>query len=292
MTYESPPCLMHSAAATWTRVRRPMTTLFALLAFAVSACDVAEHTTGPAPDVAARAAVGTKQSLTQAFVDAQGTYCDVATPGDCEFYDLWDIGYISAWCGTPCDLVMGADFAGVNTKWWAKYGLSPSFPTYYYTGAVSESRLADGRRRIIANIRGHNTFVLVLARNDLAGVLIGADFFEYPRVSPLALTPILGDVSLAAELIVPADFVGMPDVSHMLFFPVDGMEIRRFNITINVRGPLRQDYDGFAAGTVMDAHGIFRYMPKLATVGVKSRRLIEQGYDPTSRVTLKPARGQ
>lgn len=262
-----------------------------LLAVILSACGSADRAIAPAPDVVALASNGTKQSLTDAFVNAQGTYCDAATPGDCEFIAEWDIGYIPTACASACTLAVTTDFAGVNARWWVRRGL-PGFPAYYHTGAVSETRLADGRRRIIANIRGHNTFVAFYDAPGLDGVVLGADFFEYPIFSPAARTPMLGEASVAAELIIPADFVGMPDVAQLLYFPAAGMEIRRLDATVTARGRLRKAYDGIPAGTLVDVHGVSRSMPKLGVIGVKSRRLIEMGYDPTSRITVKRVAGE
>jgi len=113
--------------------------------------------------------------------------------------------------------------------------------------------------------------------------------FEYLLVSPEEKIPVPGNASLAAELIVPARFVGMPDVSQMLYFTIDGMEIRRFDVTVTARSPLHLAYDGLAVGTIVDTHGTFRSMPKLAANGVRSRRLIELHHDPTSRITVKAA---
>ena len=261
-----------------------------LLTLLLSACGGVDRATAPAPDAVALAG-GPKQTSPDAFVAAQGTYCDAATPGDCEFQAEWDIGFIPTACASACTLAVTTDFAGVNARWWARRGL-PGFPAYEYTGAVSETRLVDGRRRNIANIRGHNTFVAFYDENSLDGVVLGADFFEYPIFSPAARTPMLGDASLAAELIVPADFVGMPDVAQLLYFPAPGMEIRRLDATVTARGRLRKPYDGIPAGTLVDVHGISRAMPKLGVIGVRSRRLIELGYDPTSRITVKPVAGE
>lgn len=285
---DSPTALL-AVSGFGTHAQRTATLLGGLLlVLTLSACDAADRTTAPAAAITARVATESPKSLADAFVDAQGTYCDAATPGDCELAELYGVGYYSVWCGAGCPLGIGADFAGMNAKWWARNGL-PAFPSYYYTGAVSESRLADGRRRIIANIRGYNTFVLLATAPGNENMVLGADFFEYPIISPAARVPVLGDAAIATELIVPADFIGMPDISELLFFPSEGMEIRRMDITVTTRGALRQAYDGIAAGTIVDARGTFRYMPKLGVVGVKSRRLIELGYDPTSRVTVKAA---
>ncbi|WP_411282181.1 hypothetical protein [Gemmatimonas sp.] len=108
-------------------------------------------------------------------------------------------------------------------------------------------------------------------------------------MSPAAKISVLGDAAIAAELIVPANVVGMPDVTQMLFFPVDRMDTRCFDDTVAARGALRRACDGLAFGTIVEAQGTFRYMPKLASVGVKSRRLIELDYDPTSGITVKSA---
>jgi len=155
MSHASPRYGPRSSALTY----QPARHLVALLAITLSACVAADRTTAPALDVALRAAGSAKQTLTDAFVEAQGSYCDLSTPADGELLEQWGVGYYSGWCSAGCALAMGADFTGMNAKWWARNRLSPAFPAYYYTVAVEESRLANGRRRTIANVRGHNTSV-------------------------------------------------------------------------------------------------------------------------------------
>lgn len=266
-------------------------TCMMVVAVALSACVDSERVTAPSNPVSASAASGTNQSLTEAFIDAQGTYCVRDIPGDCDAIDNFGLGYITSWCSLSCaeNPSVTTDFAGVNRKWWDRNGLS-SFATYSYTGSVTESRLADGRRRLVVNIHGHNTFVLFFSQKDGFTPLVGADALEYPIFSDQPRMPVLGDVSFAAELILPATFVGMPDVTQFFFLPEEGMEVRRMSLTATTTGPLRVAYDGMAAGTDVDVRGHFVYLPKLATKPVGSRRLIARGYEAMSRVTVQPTK--
>ncbi len=255
----------------------------------IASCSSIVDTTAPHDTGVALAPTGSPKALMQTFLDAQGTYCVRDIPGDCDVIDNYGLGYILGWCEFKCvGEAVSVDFSGVNREWWDRNGLAPFSSPFSATGAVSETRLADGRRRIVANIHARNTFVL-FSTQGLSGVQVGADFFEYPIISQDPRTPVLGDVSFSAEMIVPATFEGMPDVTHFFFFPLDGMELRRVNVTVNTTGPLRGTYQGLAAGTMVDVHGTFVYLPKLASTGMNSRRMIANGYESVSRITVKPA---
>lgn len=263
-----------------------------LLTVALSACVDSERATAPGSAVSARAASGTNQSLTEAFMAAQGTYCVRDILGDCDGIDNFGLGYITSWCSLSCaeNPSITTDFAGVNRKWWDRNGLAAYAP-YSYTGSVTESRLADGRRRLIVNIHGQNTFVFSFSQKDGFTPLVGADATEYPIISDQPRLPVLGNVSLAAEFILPATFVGMPDIGQFFFLPEKGMEVRRMNLIATSNGPLRVAYDGMAAGTEVNVRGHFVYLPKLAANST-SRRLIARGYEAMSAVTVRPVRGQ
>lgn len=260
-----------------------------LLGTTLAACDSAEHAIAPGSAVSARAANGANQSTTEAFIAAQGTYCVRDIPGDCDVIDSYGLGYILAWCSLSCDVnpALTMDFAGVNTKWWDRNNL-PSIAPYSYTGGVSESRLSDGRRRLIVNIHARNTFMLLYSLADGFTPLVGAAFTEYPIfITDEPRTPIVGDVSISAELIVPATYIGMPDITHFFFFPAQGMEVRRLNLTGTTTGPLRVAYDGIAAGTVVDVTGTSVFLPKLGANSVGSRRLIARNFEVMSKVTVR-----
>lgn len=277
-----------TASRTHRRASPLVATGLMLLAIALSACSGAERATAPISAVSARAATGTNQSLTEAFLNAQGTYCVRDIPGDCDVIDKFDLGYILGWCILSCaeNPALTADFAAVNRKWWDLNGL-PSYAPYSYTGGVTESRLADGRRRLVVNIHARNTFVTLSTQVNGSAVIVGADGTEFPNISDQPNTPTLGDVSLAAELILPATYVGMPDITHFTFFPEAGMEIRRLSLTISTSGPLRVAYDGLAAGTDVDVRGHFVYLPKLGEQVTNNRRLITRNFEVMSRITVQ-----
>ena len=262
-----------------------------VLAAAMSACDSAERSIAPGSSVSARVAAGSPATLAQAFVDAQGTYCVRDIPGDCDVIDNFGLGYILSWCSLSCAVnpALSVDFAGVHRKWWDRNG-PPLSPAFSYTGTVNESRIADGRRRLIVNIHARNTFVVLYSLVNGFTALVGADFNEYPGFTGPLRTPALGDASLSAELILPANFEGMPDITHFGFFPAEGMEVRRMNLSATTTGPLRVAYDGIAAGTEVKVEGTFVWLPKLGTRPVNSRRLIARGYEVSSRITVRPTR--
>ena len=288
----SPTPKSRNGQRTHRRASSLLATCMLVLAAAMSACDSAERSIAPGSSVSARVAAGSPATLAQAFVDAQGTYCVRDIPGDCDGIDNYGLGYITSWCSLSCAVnpSITTDFAGVNRKWWDRNTLTPSFAPYSYTGSVTESRLIDGRRRLVVNIHAHNTFVLLFSQKDGFTAIMGADATEYPIISNQPRTPVLGDVSLAAEFIVPASFVGMPDIGQFFFLPQEGMEVRRMNLTATTTGPLRVAYEGLAEGTEVNVRGHFVYLPKLATRPVSSRRLIARGYEATSSITVRPTR--
>ena len=262
-------------------------TVMLLLVVSLSACDTAERVTAPTGAVSTRAAGGKNQSLTERFMAAQGTYCVPSIPGDCAVINEFGLGYVLGYCILSCaeNPSLTADFAGVNRAWWDRNGL-PSYAPYSYTGGVTESRLPDGRRRLIVNIHARNTFVMLSTQVNGFAVIVGADGIEFQGISDQPKSPTLGDVSLAAELILPATYVGMPDITHFTFFPAEGMEIRRLSLTISTSGPLRVAYDGLAAGTEVDVRGHFVWLPKLGEKVTNNRRLIARNFEVMSRITV------
>ena len=261
---------------------------------ALAACNSAERAIAPDIPETARLARGTNQSLTEAFINAQGTYCVRDIPGDCDVIDAYGLGYIFNWCALSCadGPILTADFAGVNRRWWDLNVTGfPAYDPYSYTGGVTESRLSDGRRRLVVNIHARNTFVGLFSQQQQGVVtLLGADALEYPGISSDPKLPVLGDVSLSMELLLPATFQGMPDVTQLFFLPEEGMEVRRMTLTITTSGALSAAYDGIAAGTEVNVRGHFVYLPKLATKPVGSRRMIARGYETSSSITVKAAK--
>jgi hypothetical protein len=269
-------------------------TLLAALGLAsaavLSACSTSELPSAPEPsaDLSAslhRGGGNDRLSKIEQFAMAQGTFCDDATGATCAgpFTDL-GIGYIIANYAWPPENQQGfytADFGGVNARWWARNALSPRYPKYRIEGDVRETRLSDGRRRlrITAEIENTFTFVDIDFFDDddnyiTSDRLLGADFFEYPGIDPDLpdLTPQLADMTIDFDLVLPADFVGMPDVAEMWFLDVrkPGMEIRKMDVTTEATGRLRSAYNG---------------MPVGAKVRVKIRDNFSEGLTPTPSYT-------
>jgi hypothetical protein len=222
----------------------------------------ADQSTAP-DDVSARFDRTRNAKLLSDFVNAQGTFCDRSIPRDCETQDELGIGYYVTYC-VPLDcegqLAMGIDFGGVNARWWARQPLPP-FPSFKYDGFVSEKTLPDGRRKITANIWSRNTFVDVYSETQSS--LVGANFFEYPSIAPPGASqlPLAGQTTIITEITLPLGFVGMPDMVQVLFYPEAGFEVTRLFLTGVVEGPLREDYNGIAAGTPVRVVGVFNEIP-------------------------------
>lgn len=284
----------HTSSPPYRALRSPARNLLAALgiatATAVSACTTSELPTAPEPstDLSASLSRGggnDRISPIEQFALAQGTFCDDATGATCTgpFTDF-GIGYIIANYGWPPENQQGfytADFGGVNARWWDRNALSPRYPKYQIKGDVRETRLSDGRRRLRISADIKNTFTFV--DNDFyddddnyitTDRLLGADFFEYPGVDPDLpdLTPQLADMTIDFDLVLPADFVGMPDMTEMWFLDLrkPGMEIRKMNVTTEATGRLRSAYNG---------------MPVGAKVRVEIRDDFSEGLTPTPSYT-------
>lgn len=268
------------------RRQQALTLACAALAIVLSACVSTDRTTAPV-DVAARVNNSSPAALVQAFVNAQGTFCNPAGGIPCDGFTLFDIGYVYGACSQACNTSIVMDFGGVNRRWWDARNLG-AYPAYSSTGTVAETMLQDGRRHLIVNIRAKNTFVVFLDANFVS--IVGADFLEYPTVASPSSAPIVGEVTLHADLVLPVGYVGYPDIIEAAFDATSGIEVRAINTTATVDGPLRVPYDGVPAGTMVRVHGVSRSLLKLQTRGVPSKRLIALDYDPVSRIDVRVLR--
>ncbi len=257
----------------------------AMLALSVAACDAPERLTGTPVSIAAAA---TPSSRVAAFLTAQGTHCNDAVGLLCAPTVEFDIGYLYGMCTLNCGTDLTVDFSGMNRRWWDARNLGAYPVAYTSTGTVNETMQADGRRRLIVNIRARNTFVVFYSAE--AGPLVGADFFEYRADGTPSNRPLLGEATIQADIILPAGYVGYPDIIEAAFDPTSGIEVRSINTTATVEGPLRADHDGLAAGTMVRVHGVSRSLLKLKARGVPSRRLMALDYDPTSRIEVHALR--
>lgn len=256
-----------------------------MLAVSVAACDAADRVTAT-PVSLARAA--TPASRVDAFLAAQGTYCNDAVGVPCAPTVTYGIGFLYGICTVNCGTDMVVDFAGVNRRWWDARNLGRYPAAYISSGTVNETQQADGRRRLVVNIRARNTFTVFYTAET--GPLVGADFFEYPTNGTPSYRPLLGEATVHVDLVLPAGYVGYPDIVEVLADPASGIELRSLNGTATVEGPLRADYDGMPAGTMVRVHGVSRSLVKLSARGVPSRRLIALEYDPTSRIEVHALR--
>ena len=255
----------------------------AALALILSACNSTDRVTSPAPGLAV---ANTPRSQVDAFNAVQGTYCNDAVGITC----LADpeLGYFFAACSRDCGTSVSADFGGVIRRWWDRHSVR-QYPALGSSGTISETRQPDGRRRLMVNIRTTNTFVAMWDAEF--NPIVGVDFSEiYPTPDAVSATPVAGDVTLHAELVLPVGYIGYPDIVEAIYDPTSAIEVRAFSTTVSVDGPLRRAYDGIPAGTMVRVHAVSRWLPKLGARAVPSRHLMELGYDPTSRIEVRVLR--
>lgn len=257
----------------------------ALTATSLMACDAPDRVA--APD-AALASVATLRSRVEAFVAAQGTHCNDAIGLSCADNAFYGLGYIYGFCTASCASAITADFGGVNRKWWDARSLGAFPGAYSSTGTVKESVQADGRRRLIVDMRAENTFVALYDQNNAP--IVGADFFEYETIGSPSYRPLTGSATLHADLVLPLGYVGYPDIIEAVADPTSGIVVNAVNTTAQVDGLLRADRDGIAAGTLVRVQGTSRSLVKLAAQGVPSRRLMALDYDATSRIEVRALR--
>jgi hypothetical protein len=232
-------------------------------------CDAPERVASPESVVPTldRSEHGERVSAIEQFALAQGTYCnDDGGPPCADVTGGLKIGWILANWGWPPEDAQGfytVDVGGVNARWWARNRLSPRLPKYRIEGDVRESRLNDGRRRLRISAEIENTFSWIEVDHFDADDnylysdrVLGADFWEYPTVDPNTpdYLPQLADMDLELDLVLPADFVGMPDLVEMWYIPnrKPGMEIRRFDLVTRATGRLQGPLNGMAEGTLVN----------------------------------------
>jgi hypothetical protein len=277
----------------WRESTRACRTIVAatLASTAIAACnptavtDTPGRASSPIGEARRSSDHGAGGSAIEQFALAQGTYCD-PDPGsaiDCSLLPP-DVGWIFGYCiDVGCPRFYVADIGGVNARYWALRQFAPALPPYSVDGTVAESRLGDGRRHLIVNLRARNTLFAIW--DDQPAPLFGSDLMEYPTIAP-----VMADLTSAIELVLPANFVGMPDLTQLLFDPEPGMEIRRLSTTATAEGTLRRAYDDIPAGTRVEVQATSRYLPRLEARAVPGKRLVALTYDPTSRLTVKPVR--
>ncbi len=254
--------LTHTRRALGRHTRTSCVTLIATLAIALTACRSGDVTAPTPPNISASQKSSPLTEI-EKFALAQGTFCDDATYLPC--FPGIDLGYIyvnsEAFVRPKANsysLLYTLDIGGANARWYARNNLAPAYPPYSITGSVKESRLDDGRRRLLITARARNTFTQI--DNDFydgsveyaySDRLLGADFFEYPGVdaSRPDRLPNLADVDAYIDLILPADYVGYPDLVQASDFPPAGMELRRLLVNVEATGKLLSPYNSLGIGT-------------------------------------------
>ena len=252
----------------------------ALTAFALLASACADAPSAPAtPSVAPAAARGAAQPQVTlaAFLARQGTYC--GTEGQfC--HPTKNIGSILGWASSATSPNVTLDFAGVNARWYLER-LGRDFG-YAATGSVHERVLADGRRVVSANVRFENTLVAVYPGGATTAAL-GADFEEYGAVEPVTAS---GTIML--RFVLPAGYVGLPDVMQVIFEPLPGMELLQLVANLRTEGALRGALEGSPAGTNVRMSLHTTYLPKLAATGaVHSPKLVRTFFEPSVRIAVR-----
>ena len=250
-------------------------TALALVTSACSDAPTAPTMSGVAP-AAARAAATPRSALAD-FLARQGTYCGTAG----QFcHPTEDIGTILGWSSSATSPSVTLDFAGVNARWYLEH-LGRDFG-YAATGAVHERVLRDGRRIVSVNVRFDNTLVALYTGGTTPA--LGADFEEYGTVEPVTAS---GTFSL--RFVVPAGYVGLPDLVQVLFEPLPGMELLQIVANLRAEGTLRSAVDGIPAGTEVRVALHTTYLPRLAATGaVNSPKLVRSFFEPSVRVQVRP----
>lgn len=231
-------------------------------AFTLASCS--DHVLTPtapadATETLSQANDASRHFTVENFANAQGTFCNPEFL-DCTLFQQYGIGLVVT-NGVAPDYVPTylEDFGGVEARYYARHGLRPKLPKFKVGGRLEESRLPDGRRRLRISMHTENTFLQLIDPNTPSPnppsplTLYGADFLELPGVSPTYpdVIPTLADMESEFDLVLPADFVGLPDMVEMVFAPREGMEIRRWDIRISSQGRLRNPINGLPGGTLV-----------------------------------------
>lgn len=242
--------------------RRPaLLAALSLLLASVAACDKpaitepVEFSAGSPANVTGAPATS---SLTVAdFIAAQGTWC-TATGGPTGCTNLFGPGGpadVPVWCeynAAPylCfygDLGVWERFVQQQTG--AGFGSR-------YTGKVTEQPLADGRRLVRINLHGTNVLTLGIDEAalqvhyaDPVGIASAMVIGESPyELAHGVRQPTLGGLELDFEMILPADYVGLPDLVELFYEPPAGMEFLSMRWVSNVPGVTRTAFGAVPAG--------------------------------------------
>lgn len=222
---------------------------------ALTACSGETPSLSEAVETEVSASAVTIPDGVERFLLAQGTMCTETGGkyGDCT--NLYGPGWpadIIGWCSfdQPTDVCAFTDL-GVWDRWLREKG-EPGFGTTW-DGTVTERTLADGRRRVHLRMHGTNVMNLVTAI-DAAGddpYAVADLYMGTSAAEALAgvRTPTLGRANVEFEFILPATYVGYPDILE--FFAREwpaGFEFLSFRYNVNLEGEVRREFEGIAAG--------------------------------------------
>lgn len=232
-----------------------------LLLASLAACDRPAITEPIEFDAAAAASPGLATSASALtisdFIAAQGTWCTApGGPTGCtNLYGAGGPADVPVWCDYNTDPYFC--FYGDLGVWerFVKQQTGAGFGSVY-GGQVTERPLDDGRRLVKISLHGKN--VLTLGINEAALQVYYADPVGIANAivigaSPHELVdhlrqPTLGDLKLDVELILPAGYVGLPDLVELFYEPPEGMEFRSMRWVSNVQGVTRMAFGAVPAG--------------------------------------------
>ena len=232
-----------------------------LLLASVAACDkpsATEPIEFRETSTASSAGAETASSLTIGeFIAAQGTWCTAAGgPTGCtNLFGPGGPADVPVWCDYNTDPYFC--FYGDLGVWerFVKEQTGAGFGSEY-GGQVTERPLNDGRRLVKISVHGKNVLTLGIDEAALQvhyadpvgianAIVVGASPHEMAND---LREPTLGDLQLDLELILPTDYVGLPDLVELLFEPPDGMEFLSMRWVSNVQGVTRMAFGAVPAG--------------------------------------------
>ena len=199
------------------------------------------------------------------FVAAQGTFCLSDHNGGCVLFQPPVPNYLawtappppanaSGWCGS-------VDYAGVADRWLVSQGRA-SLGTQF-TGTVTESRLDDGRAKVMVLLHTSNALSWVV--DNLAcdtGSPSSAVLFGHLAPDVLnGATAALGSSFLQFVFKNTAPGDPLPDLIQLAFAPKTGQEIVFIGFVAEADGPLRAPFgvvDGTPGRATITQKGIIK----------------------------------
>ena len=267
--------------------------LLAAATVAVTACSSETPSPSEAVETEVSASAVTIPDGVERFVQAQGTLCTATGGkyGDCtNLYGPGWPGDIIGWCedfDQPDDVCTFTDL-GVWDRWLREKG-EPGFGTTW-NGSVTERTLVDGRRRVHVRMHGSNVMNFVTVIDPVGDDPYATDHLYMGVSAAEALegvrAPTLGRANVEFEFILPADYVGYPDIMEFFYreWP-EGFEFLSFRYNVNLSGEVRRDFGRIAAGDQgrLDVYMPFNYelagrLPEHAVATMLNYTFFSPGY--------------